>query len=158
MNRRHLLKISFAAITSTTAARAFAHHGWSSFDETKPLYFEGKIKSVKWQNPHAELVVTLASDLKLPTTLVKREIPKQAANVDGAKIFSTATLPKRRGDWNIELAPLTRMDAWKIDALKTGDTFTGIGFTYKDEAGAQIARIEFLIVSDKVYGLRSAPV
>jgi hypothetical protein len=83
--------------------------------------------------------------------------PQQAASVDGTKIFANAKLPKRRGDWNLELAPLTRMDAWKIEPLKVGDTFTGVGFTYKDEQGAQVARIEYLIVGDKVYGLRSSP-
>jgi hypothetical protein len=158
MKRRQLLIASGATVAAaSTSLNVFAHHGWSSFDESAPLYFEGKVKSVKWQNPHAELVATLSPNLALPTTLSKREAPKQAASVDGAKIFGAAKLPKRRGDWNLELAPLTRMEAWKIEPLKVGDTFTGIGFTYKDEQGAQVARIEYLIVGEKVYGLRSSP-
>ncbi|MGL5001799.1 MAG: DUF6152 family protein [Casimicrobium sp.] len=157
MNRRHLLLASAASIASLPAARVFAHHGWSSFDDSAPLYFEGNVKSVKWQNPHVELVVTLDAKLALPADLAKREVPKQAANVDGAKILANAKLPKRRGDWNVELAPLPRMDAWKVEPLKAGDTFRGIGFTYKDEQGAQVTRIEYLIVGEKVYGLRSAP-
>ncbi len=158
MNRRSLLLASSGLVVAQLPLqRAFAHHGWSSFDESKPLYFEGKIKSVKWQNPHAELVATLAADTKLPVQLASRPAPKQSANVDGAKIFAAATLPKRRGDWNIELAPLTRMEAWKVEPLKAGDLFSGIGFTYKDEVGAQVARIEFLFVGEKTYGLRSSP-
>lgn len=31
---------------------AFAHHGWSSYDETKPLTVDGTIKSSTWGNPH----------------------------------------------------------------------------------------------------------
>lgn len=157
MNRREWLITSGALVTLGVAPRVFAHHGWSSFDESKPLYFEGKVKSVKWQNPHAELVVTLDGNAKLPANLATRVVPKQSANVDGAKIFASAALPKRKGDWNVELAPLTRMDAWKVDPLKAGDTFQGIGFTYKDEQGAQVTRIEFLFVGDKTYGLRSSP-
>jgi Family of unknown function (DUF6152) len=158
MDRRAFVVTSTAAaLASVPSLRAFAHHGWSSFDETAPLYFEGKIKSVKWQNPHAELVATIAANVALPATLAKREPPKQVAPVDGAKIFANAKLPKRRGDWTLELAPLTRMEAWKVEPLKVGDTFTGIGFTYKNEQGAQVARIEYLIVGEKVYGLRSAP-
>jgi hypothetical protein len=158
MKRRQFLATAAASTAvALPFSRALAHHGWSSFDETAPLYFEGKIKSVKWQNPHAELVATIAANVAIPASLAKREAPKQVAPVDGAKILSSAKLPKRRGDWNLELAPLTRMDAWKIEPLKVGDTFSGVGFTYKDEQGAQVARIEFLVVGDKVYGLRSAP-
>jgi hypothetical protein len=155
--RQWLIATSATAVASVPIVKAFAHHGWSSFDETAPLYFEGKVKSVKWQNPHAELVVTLDAKLALPADLAKREAPKQAANVDGAKILANAKLPKRRGDWNVELAPLPRMEAWKIEPLKAGDTFRGVGFTYKDEQGAQVTRIEYLIVGEKIYGLRSAP-
>jgi hypothetical protein len=158
MNRRELFVLGGTTlIAAAPVMRVFAHHGWSSFDESAPLYFEGKIKSVKWQNPHAELVVTMTANAALPADLAKRDVPKQSANVDSAKILANAKLPKKRGDWNIELAPLTRMEAWKIAPLKAGETFSGIGFTYKDEQGAPIARIEFLIVGDKIYGLRSAP-
>ncbi len=157
MKRREWLITSGALVAMSATPRAFAHHGWSSFDESKPLYFEGKVKSVKWQNPHAELVVTLDGNAKLPANLAARAVPKQSANVDGAKIFASAALPKRKGDWNVELAPLTRMDAWNVAPLKAGDAFQGIGFTYKDEQGAQVTRIEFLLVGDKTYGLRSSP-
>ncbi len=157
MNRRTLLLGTSATIASATSLPAFTHHGWSSFDESTPLYFEGKIKSVKWQNPHAQLVVTLASNIALPADLAKREAPKQSAQVDGVKIFANAKLPKKRGDWNVELAPLTRMEAWKIAPLNAGDTFTGVGFTFKGEQGPQTTRIEYLIVGDKTYGLRSSP-
>lgn len=157
MKRREWLIAGSALVSVAGLPRAMAHHGWSSFDETKPLYFEGKVKSAKWQNPHAELVVTLDGNAKLPASLSTRAVPKQSANVDGAKIFASASLPKRKGDWSVELAPLTRMDAWKVAPLKAGDTFQGIGFTYKDEQGAQVTRIEYLLVGDKTYGLRSSP-
>jgi hypothetical protein len=157
MKRREWMIAASAFVGFAVVPHAMAHHGWSSFDESKPLYFEGKVKSVKWQNPHAELVVTLDGNAKLPANLAARAVPKQSANVDGAKIFASAALPKRKGDWSVELAPLTRMDAWKVEPLKVGDTFRGIGFTYKDEQGAQVTRIEFLLVGDKTYGLRSSP-
>jgi hypothetical protein len=136
---------------------AFAHHGWSSFDETKPLYLAGKVASVKWQNPHAELTLELNPRLALPSDTGALKIPAQSATVDGSKIFASAALPKHRGVWNVELAPLTRMQAWKIEPLKVGDSIAVIVFTYKDEAGAKVGRAEFLIVDTAVYGLRSAP-
>lgn len=44
----------FAAATALFAipAAAIAHHGWSSYDETKPITVTGPLQSVVWGNPH----------------------------------------------------------------------------------------------------------
>jgi hypothetical protein len=157
MKRRDFLLSTVAVSVSPTL---LAHHGWSSFDETRPLYFEGKVKSTKWQNPHAELVLTLANPLVLPTDLAKRVAPPQSQNVDGAKVLSSASLPTARGEWTLELSPLTRIEAWKVAQPKVGDTVAAVGYTFKDEKlhdGKHTARIEYFIVGDKLYGLRSMP-
>lgn len=153
----------FVLSSSTLASLGFsypvlAHHGWSSFDELRPIYLLGKVKAVKWQNPHAELVITMAADATLPANLVTRNVPAQASPVDGAKILAATSLPKRRGDWTLELSPMTRVEAWKIPEPKIGDTVAAVGYTFKDEKGAAFARLEYLIVSDRMYGLRSNPV
>ena len=49
-------------------------------------------------------------------------------------------------------------EAWKVSAPKVGDTVAAVGFTFKDEQGAALARIEYLMVGEKLYGLRSMPV
>lgn len=158
MKRRTFMSLlPLSGVALAMSKKSFAHHGWSSFDETKPIYFEGKVKSTKWQNPHAEIIVTLAPDLKLPTDLAKRSAPAQTNPVDGAKVFSTAALPKKRGDWELELSPMSRIEAWKVSEPKVGDTVAAVGFTFKGEAGASLARIEYLMVGDKIYGLRSMP-
>src|SRR5688572_21616677 len=64
MKRRPFL-LAVAALP--LAARA--HHGWSSFDQDRPLFLQGRVVSVKWQNPHAELVVELPADYKVPADL-----------------------------------------------------------------------------------------
>jgi hypothetical protein len=154
MKRRHFL---IALPTLALAPAAMAHHGWGSYDESRPIYLEGKVKSTKWQNPHAEIVVTVSKDLKLPADLAKRTAPAQTNPVDGAKMLAGAVLPTRRGDWILELAPMTRIEAWKVAEPKVGDTVAAVGFTYKDEKGDARSRIEYLIVRDKIYGLRSMP-
>jgi hypothetical protein len=150
-----------ASIPSVAAlsygARAFAHHGWSSFDESRPLYLVGKVKGVKWQNPHVELVIEMPTDAKLPAVLAKRVAPAQSTPVDGAKILATAALPAKRGDWTLELSPMTRIDAWKVAQPKIGDTVEAVAYTFKDEKGAAVARVEYLIIGEKLYGLRSMP-
>ena len=67
MNRRHLL---LAAGALPLAVRA--HHGWSSFDVARPIYLEGRAVNVAWRNPHVELDLDVAADLKLPADLSTR--------------------------------------------------------------------------------------
>jgi hypothetical protein len=154
MQRRHLLIAAAAA----PLAPAFAHHGWSSFDQTRPIFLAGKARKVAWRNPHAELDLELDADLKLPADLARRPVPAQAASVDGADLLARAQLPTRPDKvWHIELAPLTRMEAWKVAPLRDGDAVAMVGFTFAGEKGEPILRVEYLMVGAQTYGLRSSP-
>lgn len=161
MNRRQLLAASLASLSATPLAwltnRAYAHHGWSSFDETRPIYIEGRVKTVRWQNPHAEIVVTMSADARVPADLAKRKMPAQAITLDAAKILAAASMPKRRGDWTLELSPMIRIEAWKIPQPKVGDTVAAVGYTFKDEKGGPFTRVEYLLIGGQAYGLRSSP-
>ena len=157
MNRRNFFPAVAALVSAPLSQHLLAHHGWSGFDESRPLYIAGTVKLLKWQNPHAEIVINVANDASLPADLAKRSAPAQTATVDGAKILASALLPKKRGDWTIELSPMTRIDAWKVPAPKVGDTVAAVAYSFKDEKGAAFARVEYLIIGDRVYGLRSLP-
>lgn len=150
---RTLLVIAFAF----SVGSASAHHGWSSFDETKPIYLEGTVKSVKWQNPHAEVMLEI-NRIEPPAALTRFAIPKQSAPVDAVTILGTAKAPMRKDAvWEIEFAPITRMDAWKVAPIKAGEKIAVVGYTFKDEKGDATLRVEFLIGNGKVTPLRSAP-
>jgi hypothetical protein len=41
-----------AALAASIPAAALAHHGWSSYDETKPITVTGTLQNVAWSNPH----------------------------------------------------------------------------------------------------------
>jgi hypothetical protein len=153
MHRRFMLAAALAA----AALPAVAHHGWSSFNQDQPLYIEGRIKSVQWRNPHAEAVVEVAPALKLPGDLAQRKMPAQSQNVDGAAIASRAQLPAAAaGDWEVEFAPLSRMEAWQVAPLKAGDRVELIGYTGVP-GKPKLMRVEYLIVNGQAYGLRSSP-
>jgi hypothetical protein len=153
MHRRTLIA---AALAAPLAARA--HHGWSSFDQGRPIWLEGRATKVAWRNPHAELSLELPADLKLPPDLANRKLPAQSAGVDGAALLKAAQLPTRKDRvWEIELAPLTRMEAWKVPEIKVGDTVGVLGFTFSGEKGDAVLRAEYLFVGGQVYGLRSSP-
>ncbi len=137
---------------------ALAHHGWSSFDQDRPIYLEGRVTKAKWQNPHAELELEIPAGLKVPADLAQRAVPAQSAPVDGKALLAKAVVPTRKDrKWEVELAPLTRMEAWKVAEIKAGATISLVGFTFKDEKGGAIVRVEYLFADGKTYGLRSSP-
>ena len=137
---------------------AAAHHGWSSFDPDRPIWLEGRVAQVRWRNPHAELQLDVPAGLKLPADLASRTVPPQVASVDGKLLLARAVVPTRKDRrWEIELAPLTRMQAWKVDPLEPGAELGVLGFTFKDEKGDAVLRAEYLFVGGRVYGLRSSP-
>ena len=153
MKRRTCL---LAALAAPFAARA--HHGWSSFNIDQPVFIEGRVVAVTWQNPHAELIVELPADYKLPAGVATRPVPAQSANVDGKALLAKAIAPARKERrWEVELAPLTRLEAWKVEPVKVGATVGVLGYTFKDEKGEAIIRAEYLFVDGKAYGLRSSP-
>ena len=157
MNRREFT-IGLTATGALLALPAWAHHGWSSFDQGRPIYLEGRAAKVAWRNPHAELELELPAELKLPADLAARALPPQSANVDGAALLKAAQLPTRKDRrWQVELAPLTRLQAWAVPEIKNGDSIALLGFTFTGERGEPVLRAEYLFVGGKVYGLRSSP-
>jgi hypothetical protein len=151
--------IILAGVGLPLVNNAFAHHGWSSFDQDRPVYLEGKAKKVAWRNPHAELQLEISKDLKLPNDFVGRVVPAQSAGIDGKALLLKAVLPKRNDAvWEIELAPLTRMQAWSVPEISVGASVAVLGFTFKDEKGEAILRVEYLWLQGKAYALRSSPI
>jgi hypothetical protein len=156
LNRRDCLRLAGAAALLPAAAQA--HHGWSSFDQGRPIWLEGRAAKVAWRNPHVEIDLDVAPDLKLPADLASRPLPAQSAAVEGAKLMGAASLPTRRErQWHLELAPLTRMEAWKVAEIKPGTPLAVLGFTFAGEKGEPVLRVEYLFVDGKSYGLRSSP-
>jgi hypothetical protein len=153
MLRRRLL-----IATAAWPAAALAHHGWSSFDLARPLWLEGSARRVAWRNPHAELDLELAADLRLPPDLASRQPPAQSAAIDGAALFARARLPDRRDRiWRVELAPLTRMQAWNVAQITDGERVAVIGFEPAEPRATPLVRAEYLFVGSAIYGLRSSP-
>ena len=158
MQRRDLLKIASALAAASVCLPSWAHHGWSSFDQERPIYLEGKVVKSLWQNPHAELELEVPANLKLPADLALRSLPAQSAPVDGKALLSKAVVPTRKDKrWEVELAPLSRLQAWNVAEIKPGSTIAVLGFTLTAEKGEAVLRAEYLFVGDKVFALRSSP-
>lgn len=158
MQRRDVLHTGAALGLAGLGVSAHAHHGWSSFDQNRPIYLEGKAAQVQWRSPHAELTLELAQPLRLPADLAQRPVPAQTAAVDGRALLAKAVLPNRRdARWQVELAPLSRMERWQVPPIQPGTALAVLGFTFTEEKGDAILRAEYLFLDGKVYGLRSSP-
>ena len=159
MQRRSLLHAAGLALLPLAALTARAHHGWSGFDQDRPLYLEGRAARVRWANPHAEIELELAAGPPaLPADLKQRALPAQTAPVDGAALLARAQPPTRRDRrWTVELAPLTRLQAWKVEEIRPGARVAVVGYTFSGEKGDPVLRAEYLFVGDRAYGLRSSP-
>lgn len=46
-----------AALAVSIPAAALAHHGWSSYDEAKPVTVTGPLQNVAWSNPHGSATI-----------------------------------------------------------------------------------------------------
>ena len=153
MQRRSWLALALLA----AGAPVLAHHGWGSFDQNLPVYIEGRVKRVEWRNPHVEAVVEVDAALALPADLAQRKLPEQSQAVDAAGIVAKTRLPgSPAGDWEIEFAPLSRMQAWEIVPLKVGDRIGLIGYTGVP-GKPKLMRAEYLFAGGKAYALRSSP-
>ena len=139
--------IASSAMLAVVTPAAWGHHGWSSFDQSRPIYLDGTAAKVLWANPHTEMELELPADM-----------PAQSANVDGPALLKAAQVPTRKDRrWQIELAPLSRMNAWQVPEIKNGDRVALLGFTFAGEKGDAILRAEYVFVGGKTYGLRSSP-
>ena len=95
--------------------------------------------------------------MALPGDLAGRKLPAQQQAVDTPAILARSRVPAdAAGDWEVEFAPLSRMEAWGVTPLKAGDRVELIG--YAGVAGKpRLMRVEYLIVQGRAAGLRSAP-
>ena len=155
MKRRYFAQLAIGALLT---APVLAHHGWSSFDQDKPLYLSGTLTQVRWQNPHTEVMLRVDAT-KLPEGMASRTVPAQQQSVDSAGILKKVQVPANAaGVWEVEFAPLSRMQAWGLSQPpKVGDRIEVIGYGLAGE-NKRLLRAEYLFINGKAYAFRSSPV
>ena len=47
-------------LVAGSGAAVVAHHGWGSYDASKPITVTGPIQTLKYENPHASITVKAA--------------------------------------------------------------------------------------------------
>jgi hypothetical protein len=156
--RRHVVGLLALSPLGVWSPDAAAHHGWSSFDQERPLYLEGVATEIRWRNPHAEFTLEVKAPLALPTDLANRVIPAQSAPVNAVQLMATTRLPEQRASrWTIELAPLSRLSQWQLQEIREGTSLAVVGFALRTPQPTPLMRVEFLFLGGRAYPMRSSP-
>jgi len=80
---RFNFKLSASLAAVLFSASALAHHGWSEYDQTKPLTEAGVIKEYGYDHPHGFVKLEVAGKTRLvilapPSRMESRGLPKDA--------------------------------------------------------------------------------
>lgn len=106
-----------AALAFTFVAPAFAHHAWNEIDTVQTFQLVGKVKSLKWENPHASLVLDVADGERrgewtvLMSGLARMEARGLAADAVAVGKTLTLTVSPSRGDARVVRANRITSDA-----------------------------------------------
>lgn len=79
--KRHLIPLAIFGLL--TQQNVYAHHGWSSYDQTQLLTHTGSVKTSGYEHPHGFIVIetqgrTLHVTLAPPTRMESRGLPRDA--------------------------------------------------------------------------------
>jgi hypothetical protein len=128
MKRNSLLVFSLSVALLAVAVPVLAHHAISAeFDVTKPIKFEGKVKSVDWMNPHIYVNIEALVDGKPFVYSVEGGPPNS--------LF-------RQG--------------WRPDTLKVGDAVKVSGVRAKKADSHRIGQAQIVMPDGRVFARGAA--
>lgn len=78
-------------ILGLLTATAAAHHGWGSYDASKPVTVTGPIESLKYENPHATLTVKGADKVWTVTLAPTSRMMSRGAPPEMVAVGKTVT-------------------------------------------------------------------
>ncbi|PVY77102.1 hypothetical protein C7414_10842 [Cupriavidus alkaliphilus] len=81
-----------AAALAMAAVPAIAHHGWSTYDETRPLTLTGKIVESHYENPHAHIRIDAGGKRWLAVLAPVSRMEARGATSDKVAVGREVTL------------------------------------------------------------------
>jgi hypothetical protein len=70
---------------------AVAHHGWGSYDASKPITVAGAIVTSKYENPHAAITVRASDKVWTVTLAPTFRMQNRGATADVVKVGKTVS-------------------------------------------------------------------
>ena len=74
-----------------SGAAVLAHHGWGSYDASKPVTVTGPVESSKYENPHATITVKAADKVWTVTLAPISRMQSRGAPPDLVAVGKTVT-------------------------------------------------------------------
>lgn len=83
MNRNRILRACAGVVAGALVTGAWAHHGWSEYDSSKPLTLTGVVKESGYEHPHGHISLetqgkTWSVVLAPPSRMENRGLSKTA--------------------------------------------------------------------------------
>lgn len=79
------------ALAALTTAAAIAHHGWGSYDANNPVTVNGPIESLKFENPHATIVIKGSDKAWTATLAPTSRMTSRGASADVVAVGKTVS-------------------------------------------------------------------
>ncbi|TWG87081.1 hypothetical protein L602_001900000840 [Cupriavidus gilardii J11] len=84
--------IAAVLLATLAAAPAYAHHGWSTYDDSKPVTLTGKLVEVNYQNPHATVRIDANGKRWLAVLAPISRMQSRGATADKVAVGKQVTL------------------------------------------------------------------
>ncbi|MFS8978858.1 DUF6152 family protein [Cupriavidus necator] len=84
--------VTACAALALAALPAVAHHGWSTYDETKPMTVTGKIVESHYENPHAHIRIDAGGKRWLAILAPVSRMEARGATADKVAVGREVTL------------------------------------------------------------------
>ncbi|MFM9847737.1 MAG: DUF6152 family protein [Hyphomicrobiaceae bacterium] len=85
------LAVVLLALAGLAAPVAWAHHGWGSYDASKPVTVAGKVLTSKYENPHVALTVQAADKVWTVTLAPTSRMVNRGALAEMVKVGNDIT-------------------------------------------------------------------
>lgn len=89
--RRFILSATVVASIFALAASASAHYGWGSYDAANPISVTGRIQTLKFENPLAEIHVKAADKVWTVTLAPTSRMTNRGATADVIAVGKTVS-------------------------------------------------------------------
>lgn len=149
MNRRELAGIGLLL----AAGQARAHHAWRPFEGAPPLYLEGHVNTLLWNDPHPHLRLVHRPDARLPTDLRNREVLPHKETRRMEALIDRAVVPVFERAWRVELPTLAKLLEWGVQRPKMGNTLGVLGLPGPDVQDTATLQALILFVGKRGYPL-----
>lgn len=101
---------------SVSSLLAYAHHGWSTYDDSKPLTLTGKVIESRYENPHATIRVDAGGKTWFAVLAPVSRMESRGASADLVAVGKQVTLV---GYASKEKAGEMRVERITLDGGKT---------------------------------------